>query len=287
MENLYIVREGCLKRFEDGFRLGFVVKNPDDAVVLLQKAYGYLPAEGIEPLLKSLCKGLKIHVKVNGATEQGWIYVDVEGEDQSIALQLINKGFGLAPNNADNVEKFSVLCGKIIDSKKTVTELNVDIGVFTPKVVYARIPLEALQAQLVDGKKIPIYQLNELFCLLDYMPLHVKIVNTEWDIEGGAFLAELSEHQLVFFTNWLRSMVDRLVITGAKSNDVEHAVEASRHFRDVIKIESLGWLEHAVVCKLGTDAVGLIPAIGRFLRTATLAPFSPRRVKQIVDRPFL
>jgi len=46
----------------------------------------------------------------------------------------------------------------------------------------------------------------------------------------------------------------------------------------------LGWLEHAIVCKLGTDAVGLIPAVGRFLRTATLAPFSPRKIRQIIER---
>lgn len=255
-------------------------------VTLLEKAYGHFSAQAFEPTLKSLCKGLKVQIKVKGMT-QAWVQVEVNGEDESVALQLLSSEFGLAPINADNVERFSVLRGRIVESGKTASELYVDVGVFEPKVVYAKIPIESLQAQLADGKRLPFQRLTELFCLLDYVPLHVKIVDTDWHSENEAFLAELSESQLALFTDWLRSSLDLLLILGAQYSDVERAVEASRHFRDVVKIESLGWLEHAVVCKLGTDAVGLIPAIGRILRTATLAPFSPRKIRQIVDRPFL
>jgi len=256
-------------------------------VTLLEKAYGYFRAEAFEPMLKSLCKGLKVQIKVKGKIAQEWVQAEVNGEDESVALQLLKSEFGLAPNNAENIERFSVLRGRIVDSEKTEAELHVDVGVFAPKVIYAKIPLQSLQAQLADGKKLPLQRLTELFCLLDYVPLHVKIVDTDWHGENEAFLAELSERQLAVFTDWLRSSLDRLVILGAQHSDVERAVEASRHFRDVVRIESLGWLEHAIVCKLGTDAVGLIPAIGRILRTATLAPFSPRKIRQIVDRPFL
>jgi len=256
-------------------------------VTLLEKAYGGFSAETLEPTLKSLCKGLRVQVKVRGQTAQGWIQVEVNDEDQAVALQLLASEFGLAPNHANNVEEFSVLRGKIIDAEKTAAELLVDVGVSAPQVVYAKIPLESLQAQLADGKKLSLHHLSELFCLLDYVPFHVKIVDADFSAHNSAFFAELSERQLALFTDWLGSMVDRLMILGAKQTEVQHAVEASRHFRDVIRIESLGWLEHAVVCKLGTDAVGLIPAIGRFLRAATLAPFSPKRIRQTVDRPLL
>lgn len=256
-------------------------------VTLVEKAYGSFSAKDFEPTLKSLCKGLKVQVKVRGQTAEEWLQVEVNGEDESVALRLLHSEFGLAPNNADNVEKFSVLRGRIVDSEKTAAELSVDIGVFAPRVVYAKIPLHGLQAQLADGKKLSLQRLSELFCLLDYVPLHVKILDNELNVEKEAFTAELSERQLTLFSDWLRSSLDRLVVLGAPHRNVEHAVEASRHFRDVIRIESLGWLEHAIVCKLGTDAVGLIPAIGRFLRKATLAPFSPRKIRQIIDRPFL
>jgi len=263
------------------------MSNPLNRVVLLEKAYSNFRAEAFEPTLKSVCKGLKVQVRVIGTASLGWLQVEVNGEDESVALRLLNSEFGLAPNRADNVEKFSVLRGRIIDSGKTATELCVDVGVFAPKIVYAKIPLQSLQAQLADGKGIPLRHLTELFCLLDYVPLHVKIVGTDLNVENEAFSAELSERQLALFRDWLRSSLDRLVILGATHSDVEYAVEASRHFRDVVKIESLGLLEHAIMCKLGTDAVGLIPAIGRFLRTATLAPFSPRKIRRIVNRPFL
>jgi len=254
-------------------------------VTLLEKAYGYFPADAFELMLKSLYKGLRVQAKVKGKTAQEWVQVEVNGEDESVALQLLTNEFGLAPNDAGNVEKFSVLRGRIVNSGKTASELRVDVGVFAPKVIYANVPLQSLQTQLADGKKLTLQRLTELFCLLDHVPIHVKIVDTELDTEREAFLAELSERQLALFTDWLRSSLDRLMILGAQQSDVERAVEASKHFRDVVKVESLGWLEHAIVCKLGTDAVGLIPAIGRFLRTATLAPFSPRKIRQIIDRP--
>jgi len=263
------------------------MKNQDGKVLLLEKTYGHVPAQAFEPLLKSMCKDLKVQVKVVTETAQEWVEVEVNGEDKLVVLQLLQREFGLAPKSVDNVEKFSVLRGRIVDSRKSGSELYVDVGVFVPKVVYAELPLQSLQAQLADGKRLALQRLIELFCVLDYLPLHVRIVNTELGSENQTFLAELAERQLALFTDWLRSSLDRLVILGAQYGNVEHAVENSRHFRDVVRIESLGWLEHAVVCKLGTDAVGLIPAIGRFLRTATLAPFSPRKIKQIVDRSLL
>ena len=76
-------------------------------------------------------------------------------------------------------------------------------------------------------------------------------------------------------------------MVGASQNEVETAVERARHFRDIIKIESLGLFEHAVICKLGTDAIGLIPRLGSYLRVASLAPFSPRRIRELIKRPLL
>jgi len=59
------------------------------------------------------------------------------------------------------------------------------------------------------------------------------------------------------------------------------------HGRDAVRVESLGLLEHALICKLGTDAVGLVPKLGPHMPTAVLAPFSPRRIRQAINRPFL
>jgi hypothetical protein len=79
----------------------------------------------------------------------------------------------------------------------------------------------------------------------------------------------------------------REIVFGVNRNAVVNAVERAHHFRDVSQIETLGPLEYALLCKLGTDAVGLVPKLGPFLSVASLAPFSPRRIRQLIDRPLL
>ena len=104
----------------------------------------------------------------------------------------------------------------------------------------------------------------------------------EVDAKKGWIAAELSEAQLAQIVSWVRFIFDRLIVLGAFFTDVERAVKVSKHFRDVIRIESLGTLEQVILCKLGTDAVGLISNLGRFLPDAILVPFSPRRIQQLV-----
>jgi len=254
-------------------------------VTLLQKAYGSFSPKMFQSMISSLCEGLEAEVKFQGQNERGWVEVEVSGEDEAVALQLLDRDVGLAPVSLDKLEKFSILRGRIISSGGE-TELVVDVGVSSPRVCDAALSLPRLQTQLADGKNLTLSSLIKLHCLLEYMPLRVKIVDMR-DIEDGLMEAELSESQLLRFSSWIRSSLDRLIVLGAWAGDVERAVGVSGHGRDVVRIESLGLLEHAVVCKLGTDAVGLLPKLGPHMFTATLAPFSPRKIRQIIDRPTL
>jgi hypothetical protein len=126
----------------------------------------------------------------------------------------------------------------------------------------------------------------EVFCLCDFMPLRIKVLDA-LNIRTGLWEAELSEQQLSRFADWLDSNLDRLVVLGSTRGEIEQAVARKHHFRDVIRIEALGPFEHVVVCKLGTDAVGLMPKLGPYVGRASLMPFSPRRVKQLVGNPSL
>ncbi|MBE0511950.1 DUF2110 family protein [Candidatus Bathyarchaeota archaeon] len=255
-------------------------------VTLLEKVYGSFSPENFEPVYSSLCKGLKVKLKVVGETNRGWVQIEVSGEDEIAALHFLDREMGLAPVSLDNLKKFSVTRGRVVFSGKSKNELYVDIGVFSPETYDSVLPLPRLQAQLADGKKLPLQRLVEPFCLYDNLPLKVKIVQNV-DAQKKRIEAELSEAQLSQITSWIRSSFDRLIVLGAFFSDVERAVKLSRHLRDVIKIESLGMLEHVVLCKLGTDAVGLIPKLGRFLPDAVFVPFSPRKIRQLIERPFL
>ncbi len=253
------------------------------AITLLEKAYGSFSPQRLETALSFLCKGLKVKIQVKGKTTRDWIQIDVAGEDEPVVLKLLDREIGLAPASADAVGRFSVLRGKAIGVDKSTTELRVDVGVFEPRIYDAVIPLQRLQTQLADGRNLPLQHMVKLFCLNNFMPLHIKIV-ADLNSEGGFWQAELSETQLSQFSDWLKSNLDRLIVLGASLREVEVAVERSRHFRDVLRIETLGLYENAVLCKLGTDAVGLMPKLGPILRHAVFAPFNPRKIKEEVKR---
>jgi hypothetical protein len=255
-------------------------------ITLLEKIYGSFPPETFEQVLSSLCEGLKVKLRVVGKTNRGWIQLEISGEDEIVACRFLEQEMGLAPVSVDNLKKFSVVQGRVVFSGKSKKEIYVDIGVFSPKIYDAVLSLQRLQAQLADGKKLPLQRLIELFCFYDNLPLKVKITKNV-NIQESWVEAELSEAQISQITSWIRSSFDRLVVLGAFFSDVNRAVRMSEHFRDVIRIESLRMLEQVILCKLGTDAVGLIPKLGRFLPDAVLVPFSPRKIRKLVDRPFL
>ena len=251
---------------------------------LLEKTYGPFSPETFEPIFSSLCQGLKVELRVIGKTSRGWIQVEVFGEDETVASHYLDQEVGLTPVSIDKLKRFSAVRGRVVSSGESGNQLLVDVGVFSPRTCDATVSLQSLQAQLADGKKLSIKRIIELFCLYENLPLKVKIVGNV-DARRKHVEAELSETQLSQIMRWINSSLDRLVVLGASFSDVEHAVQASKHARDVIKVESLGLLEHAVVCKLGTHAVGLTPKLGPLLPTAKLASFSPREIRREFGGP--
>jgi len=251
-------------------------------VTVLEKLYGSGTPETFEKLYTSLINGLEVQLRFAGITDRGWIQLDVTGKDETAALSFLEHKIGLAPASHNALKKFSVIQGKIVFSSKSEDELFVDLGLSSGNSYDAAISEEQLRGQLADGKKIPLRSLVELFCLYDNLPLEVKIGN----VDGESKIAEavLSEKQLNLFYSWVRSSFDRLIILGSLFSDVERTVKKTRHSRDIIKIESLGVLEQVVLCKLGTDAVGLIPKFGRYLKkSAVLVPFSPKKILKTIS----
>lgn len=246
-------------------------------VTILEKLYGSYSPTTFEKIFSDLIIGLKAQLSFAGTTDRGWIQLDVSGADETAALSLLDRKIGLALDSLDNLKKFSVMQGKIIFSNKNGNKLYVDLGVGSPNVCDAAVSDKLAYTQLTDGKEIPHKKLVELFCLYDNFPLEIKIIE-DVIVGNETVKAQLSESQLSFFKSCISSRFDRLIILGSLFYDVERAIKLSRHSRDIIRIESLGVLEQVVLCKLGTDAVGLIPRIGRSLKSAVLFPFSPKKI---------
>jgi hypothetical protein len=252
-------------------------------VTILEKAYGSFSTRSFESIITSIVSDLKIKHRVLGAGSRDWIQVEVTGQDEAVAIKIIEKEIGLAPISGEKIEEYSTLSGRVIDNGRFPTELCVDVGIFDPKVCDVHVPLWRLQAMLADGMNVSLQHLVELYCLRDNFPLEVRIVGKS-NMESEYLEVELSETQLARFSEWISSNLDRLIVLGANRIEIMQAVERAKHFRDVVRIETLGPLEHAVLCKLGTDAVGLMPKLGPYLRLASLTPFSPAKIKGQITR---
>jgi hypothetical protein len=244
-------------------------------LTLLVKARHAGQLKQVDEDLKSKFEDLDVQMQVTSNPVSRWIQVELSGEDETIATSYINKEFGACPANLKQIVESSVLKGYIskIDTKKP--ELKVDVGVFEPKVVYATVSLACLQTQLVNGKDIGLKKIMEMYGLAEGLPLKVKA--THVNSEGEALQAELSADQVEKFHGWQQSLLDRLIILGASEDAVKLVLERTRLNRDVIDVEALGMFEHALTCKLGTDAAGLISRVGRYLRNSILVVFDAEK----------
>jgi len=254
-------------------------------VTLLAKAYNTSQRKLVDNFLKFTLKGLKVKTENCEVTPRGWVRIVLSGEDEQVALNYLVEEVGLCPSRLEDVEKNATLKGRLTSMSKSKDELSVDIGVSAPMIIDATISLQRLQAQLVDGRKVALKKIVELFGLRENLPLEVKVLGVSE--ENGHVEAMLSEKQVKQFKTWTQSLLDRLIIIGSTDYEVKSALKKAGLDRDVVDIKPLGFFEHAVVCKLGTDAKGLIPKIGKNLRNAGFAIFSPKRIIEFLDYSFL
>ena len=251
------------------------------ALTLLTKIGDDSQLKQIGEALKAPLEELEVKVKMLGTATGGWVQVELSGEDEEIATNYLIQKVRLCPSSLENVKKFSTLKGYI--QKIGKTELTVDVGVFQPEIVHATVPLRHLQDELVDGRKIALKKIAELFGLCEGLPVSVEVVGL--NEEESRIDAELSSGQIRQYIVWRESLLDRLLVLGSSLNEVKAAIEQAKLRRDVIDVEPLGFLEHALTCKLGTDAAGLVPQLGRMLKNARFSVFNAKTVMNFLDLP--
>ena len=149
-------------------------------VTVLEKLYGSVSPAAFEQRYSSLVKGLDVQARFAGTTEHGWIQLNVSGNDQTIALSLIDREFGTAPDSLDSLKRFSVLRGRVAFSAKNEDKLCVDLPVGVGSMT-AVVSKKSLCVQLADGKPVPFQRLVELFCLVDHVPVEVKLAEALCD----------------------------------------------------------------------------------------------------------
>jgi hypothetical protein len=245
-------------------------------LALLVKASNLGQIKQIDELLKTQFEELNVEVKVLTNTTNRWVQVSLSGEDEAIATSYIKKEIGTCPISLENAKNQPVLRGYVSKLDLNKQELIVDVGIFEPKIVLATVSLACLKAQLANGEGVDLKKIAAAYALAKLSPLKIKpfFSNVE---EAEEFQAELSMEQVEKFHIWQHSLLDRLIILGASQETIENVLERTRLNRDVIEIEVLGMFEHALTCKLGTDAAGLIPIVGRYLRNSVFVVFNAKK----------
>jgi len=250
-------------------------------LTLLAKINGGRQLRQLDAFLEGAFEGLEVDAKILGVVAGRWAQLSLAGEDEGVATSYVMKEIGVCPTSLERLTESSVLKGYVTNLAKSKVELSVDIGVFKPEIVHATVPLRCLQSQLVEGRKVALKKIAELFGFCDNLPINVKV--TQLNGEEIQVEAELSENQRSVYDNWRESLLDRLLVLGPTLQEVQRTLDHAKLHRDVINVETLGLFEQALTCKLGTDAAGLIPKIGRSLRNAKFAVFNPKRLQQFLN----
>jgi hypothetical protein len=228
----------------------------------------------LDNALSSLKGELGASFRLDGFSRKGWARLDLKGEDSDVFRELVARDLAEAQTDAADLELQSsyegIVCGEADD------HLAVDIGIETPKPMNIKIGLSALRAQLGDGKPLPASEIIHEYCLVPGSRTTVRLTRLEPDtpvVEGW-----FADTHIERVSSKITTGLDRIQITDCFRREAEHAVRNSRTERDTISVESETLTTQSIVCKLGTDAVGLIPKLGRILRKRKLDPFIPRRI---------
>jgi hypothetical protein len=245
-------------------------------LTLLVKASNLGQAKLVDELLKTQFAELDVEVEVLTNSANRWVRVELSGEDEAIATSYVNKEIGTCPTSLENAKNYPVLRGFVSKVDLGKQELVVDVGIFEPKIVLATVSLACLQTQLLDSRKADLKKIAENYGLVERSPLSIKHISLFAE-EAEGLQAELSVDQVEKLHSWQQSLLDRLIVLGASKETIENVLERTRLTRDVIDIETLGMFEHALTCKLGTNAAGIVGIVGRYLRNSVFVVFNAKK----------
>ncbi|MGE5555246.1 MAG: DUF2110 family protein [Methanocella sp.] len=241
-------------------------------MTLFVRAFNSGQLKQIDDLLQSQFEDLEVKSLLEVDPTSKWVHLSLEGEDEAVAASFARKKIGTVPKNWDAVEVDAELKGYVSKVDESRGQLLVDIGVFQPKVSLAVVSLATLRAQFAAGKESTAKAIAEAYGIAEGLPVTVRVTE-----KGDSFKAELASGLVEKLKGWQQSLLDRLIILRANKDLVDATLERTHLTRDVIEVEQLGFFEFALTCKLGTEARGLIPRVGRYMRNAVFVVFSAKK----------
>ncbi len=205
-----------------------------------------------------------LHVDWEIAALQQWLQVRARGDD----AETFEK-FGEAPVLRSKVERWDVRKGFLTGSGRVGFGVYIDIGILEPTRKDALYPPHRMRAQLSDGALKSSREILQENALADYFPVDVIVT----ELQGENVTVELSDRTRDQLLRWNKLLFDRVIAVGIDRDYAEKIVQSANLGLDVIKIETLSVLVQCLVCKLDTDAPGVIAKVGNRLRGVGLTAF--------------
>ncbi len=214
----------------------------------------------IARVLAAQAKGLKM---VSDFSLQGqWLQIRAKGEDADAFLNLLRQEQGEAPVSRAKLGKWDIVRGFVAGAGRIGYGVYVDIGIQDPAPKDALYPLHRMRAQLADGEAKSAREILDSNALVDYVPLRMTVT----EFQGENISVEMEDEARDRIVSWRKYPFDRVIVVGANRTQAENAVKASGLQSDIVEVESLSLFVQSLVCKIGTDAPGVIAKIGGSLR---------------------
>ena len=228
----------------------------------------------LDAVIRKIIGNLSATATFSSFTNQGWATLYLDGEDAEVVIELLSRTLHVALIDASNVELHGNYRG--IVKNLTTSGIAVDIGIEHPKPTPVNVNLSSLQAQLADGQKISTRRITDHYCISPGTPISIRVTQVSADqIEGC-----LSDSQISLFSRWILSGLERIQVLNCLPTQLDFAMRKTQLERDTVRSEQLSLIVQSILCKFGTDAIGLIPRIGSILRKSELSPFIPSRVQE-------
>ncbi|TMI18676.1 DUF2110 family protein [Candidatus Bathyarchaeota archaeon] len=214
----------------------------------------------IGKILAARAKGLKM---ISDFSLQGqWLQIRAKGDDADAFLNLLRQEQGEAPVSRANLERWDTVKGFVAGAGRIGYGVYVDIGIQDPAPKDALYPLHRMRAQLADGEAKSAREILDSNALVDYVPLRMTVT----EFQGENISVEMEDEARDRIVSWRKYPFDRVIVVGANRTQAENAVNASGLQSDIVEVESLSLFVQSLVCKIGTDAPGVIAKIGGSLR---------------------
>jgi hypothetical protein len=227
----------------------------------------------LEESLSELKGGLSASTKLVGFSDRGWAKIEIDGEDCEILHEIVSRKLIRAQTDLDQADAQGTYPGIV---NGFGANLEVDIGLEKPEPWNVSLSPRALRAQLCDGKPLSGREIGEYYCIHPGERLTVRL--TRIDQGAGEIEGWLADSQIDLFSELIASRLERVQVYTCTRRRLAFALHNAGLERDVISVDSNTLTTHSVVCKLGTNAVGLIPKLGAVLRKSELKPFLPRQI---------